>query len=255
MTIGARSIQSGSRIRGDDRPLLKRYGVAHTVKGQLLPRALRIMQLTLLTVVIGLVVERLAKPSNPLTTITFLLAFDALLIGFWQWHAQRLEGSFETYFERLELANRRRLEYRIEVNRPQPGASHSAQSRQRLAIALLVFYAFTEMDNLEYAIRKYHLGFMDADLAERALRTFQNRCEMSTDFWITTRVVYKSAAYGAEIEELIRRVLETTRSEGCLKDGQLKEARKRYFSTGLLPITMTYVEDMAAPSASDTVEG
>jgi hypothetical protein len=90
---------------------------------------------------------------------TAVLAVGAFLIGYNQWRSAKHETSMERYYERLKLANEAR----------------SCLTGDEHKIDPLDLYIFVELDNLEYVIQKYRLGYMTSEQALRGVRTFLSR--------------------------------------------------------------------------------
>ncbi len=176
---------------------------------------------------IGAVTAWLTETPFPSAVAPFLTC-GILLFGLWQWRAQRFEKSLDSYFKRLELANKTRLEHYakyIEV----AIACGDIRQAQRAANQYYVFYMFTEIDNLEYVSRKFALGHMPPELAERALLTFENSCKQSERFWLAAKkVTPKGSAYPSYLLDLVEKVVNKTRPsdhrsmdpawEGALED-------------------------------------
>lgn len=112
---------------------------------------------------------------------TAILAIAGLVSGFQQWRAARRETSLDKYYERLKLANERLNEWpcarallanQILDDEAQESPRAKADHERHM-------YMHVELDNLEYAIQKYQIGYMAPEVALRALRTFRNRCGYS----------------------------------------------------------------------------
>jgi hypothetical protein len=99
------------------------------------------------------------------------LAIVAVWFGYHQWRTARFEISMDQYYARLAATD-------ALVDR-WPGA-HSMLRHFWSDLERTTFerenYVYVELDNLEYAIAKYQLGYMHADHALRAVRTFSSRC-------------------------------------------------------------------------------
>lgn len=134
-----------------------------------------------------------------------LLTVDAILLAWWQWRAQRREVALEAYFARLDLPNQRRLAYFEQVLALRDAAGNAAAATALEQFFL--FYTYAELDNLEYALTKYADGDMSAELAERAVKTFQSRCKQSADFRNMASMVVKSSGYPTAFETLVPNLL------------------------------------------------
>jgi hypothetical protein len=124
-----------------------------------------LLTLTLLVIRLNLTPFRPSQMLQDLSTITVLIAFG---LGYQQWRAARHEIAFDKYYDRLDLANIKFDAWRFEELK---------EDRNKLKDHLLSMFVFAELDNLEYILEKYKLGYVKQELAERALRTFRSRCE------------------------------------------------------------------------------
>lgn len=76
--------------------------------------------------------------------------------------------SFDKYYDKLDLVNKKFDSWRIEILRTQP---------ELLQDHLYTMFVFAELDNLEYVLEKYKLGYVKQEFMDRALRTIIARCE------------------------------------------------------------------------------
>ena len=105
--------------------------------------------------------------TNPFALVTVGAAIAGALLAYQQWWAARTEVAFDKFYERLNYANQRFMEWpaaRAMMIRTAPGDERE-------------MYVYTELDNLEYAVEKYRIGFMGPDTALRAVHTFEYRCK------------------------------------------------------------------------------
>ena len=110
-----------------------------------------------------------------------VLALVGLASGYQQWRAARREISLDRYYERLNLANARIHEWpsvRALINNREYRTTDD-EPFELLAAYQRTMYVHIELDNLEYAIQKYQIGYMAPELALRALHTFRDRCQYS----------------------------------------------------------------------------
>ena len=111
------------------------------------------------------------------------VALTAAVLGVQQWRAARNEISLDRFYERLGVTNRHLDDY--EKSREFAGpwrddtGQRSVYSEENYERSM---YVYRELDNLEYAITKYKIGFMSSPTAFRALNTFKARCEASLIF-------------------------------------------------------------------------
>jgi hypothetical protein len=149
-----------------------------------------------------------SPPDNPSTAIatgrdsgsssrgaalaTAVLALGAFIVGYHQWRAARRETSMDRFYDRLEIAN------------------------DRLAalegIDAFHMYVYSELDNLEYVIEKYRLGYMSPEQALRGLRTFQSRLTgyKGQEFGEFAEGALDRSAYSPDTCCVVRRVLAKT---------------------------------------------
>src|SRR5205085_2217911 len=102
-----------------------------------------------------------------------LIAAVAAVFAYYQWADARREASLEKFYERLRLTNDRYNEWKHarelvghfwDLSEGDPGFQRR-------------MYTFLELDNLEYMILRYELGFVRKRLIWRAIRTYASRCE------------------------------------------------------------------------------
>jgi hypothetical protein len=153
-----------------------------------------------------------------------VLALGALVLGFQQWREAREEISMDKYYERLDIANRRR-----------ECAPESVYKLMRSSIPELanedpavLMYVYVELDNLEYVASKYRLGYMRPGQACRGLRTFQRRC-LSSDFKRIAEIRVKGGDYHQHTCNIVRRVCEEVTKEEVRMAG---EAAQRAQTSG-----------------------
>ena len=137
-----------------------------------------------------------------------LVAIDAILFASWQWWEQRRQTTLEAYFTRLDLPNQRRLTYyeqlaALSSSLTTLNLSLDKEELARVLEQFYVFYVYAELDNFEYAMRKYSNQSIDEDLAERAAKTFISRCEQSQDFQQTVCAAVKQSGYPGSFQTLV----------------------------------------------------
>lgn len=106
---------------------------------------------------------------SPFATLGLLFA------GLWQWRSARREISMEKYYERLDISNQW-WKSSPPVQRMMAGFSREPEDPE------MTMYVCLEIDNLEYIIEKYRIGYVDEEQACRALKAFQIRCLSSSEF-------------------------------------------------------------------------
>jgi hypothetical protein len=167
-----------------------------------------LLAVTVLAVVLGFTLHGRyrgveVKGSDVALTVASL---GALLIGYWQWRMARHEISMDKYYDRLDLANRRQDGDQTSV-RDMMKPSHPELSEESPEILM---YVYAELDNLEYVVEKYRLGYMNEEQACRGLRTFQLRC-WSPQFRCITRHRVHSGDYNSGTARVVDRVCEGIR--------------------------------------------
>jgi hypothetical protein len=120
-----------------------------------------------------------ASEGTVLDLTAGIIGFGALLLGLQQFRLARNEVSLDKFYDRLDVTNRRLEE--CEHARPLVDCWEEDEQDDDRTFARKM-YVYREIDNLEYAIAKYRIGFMSPDNAYRALRTFRARCDPSRDF-------------------------------------------------------------------------
>ncbi len=162
----------------------------------------------------GVVVGRWTHVPVP-AAVAPLVTFVLIFLGLWQWGEQRQEVSLDRYFDRLELANKYRLEHFAKfLETDHANVGQVAEDRQRALDQFYIFYLFTEIDTLEYVARRYRLGHVKPELAGRAVRTFENRCRQSPTFWVAANTLTaESKAYPLDIKPVICAILKDTAAE------------------------------------------
>lgn len=140
--------------------------------------------------------------------IVAIWASGVLLLGYQQWHQARYEISMDKYYERLEIANRKRELGGMVVHRMMH--TEEACNRDSLKKHMLVF---SELDNLEYVIEKYKLGYMKPEQACRGLRTFLHRCR-SEEFMQLAEQRVAQGDYGEDTKRVVERVAANVRLKG-----------------------------------------
>jgi hypothetical protein len=121
------------------------------------------------------------KTGAPTDYATAIVGMFAFVFGFYQWRSSRYEKSMEDFYGRLNLANQRRENARLvstllghpwELNETGDDSLHlCGYNDHRWSM-----YVYAELDNLEYVVEKYNLGYMEPRHALRGLRTFYQRC-------------------------------------------------------------------------------
>lgn len=144
---------------------------------------------------------------RPSDAIVAIWALGVLLLGYLQWQEARHEISMDKYYDRLEIANKKREEGGLLIYRMMH--PHDKCYRALLKKMMLVY---SELDNLEYMIEKYKLGFMKPEQACRGLRTFQHRCR-SEEFRQMAKTRVADGDYSVDTAEVVRVVIAQIEAE------------------------------------------
>ena len=144
--------------------------------------------LAVATTAVVTLISRRYDAGTAIRAATPAIGLVALLLGAWQWRRVRHESAIDKFYDRLHTANEMRL-----------AAVDCTKDRWILED----FYVFTEMDNLEYAIHKYKDGFMSRSMTNRALTTFENRCDNIRGFRDLVRK-YHNEGYSDEARHVIK---------------------------------------------------
>jgi hypothetical protein len=124
------------------------------------------------------------KTGAPTDYATAIIGMVAFVFGFYQWRSSRYEKSMEDFYSRLNLANQRRESTQsarlVSTLLGQPWESNEIVDYSQHLCGyndhLWSMYVYAELDNLEYVVEKYNLGYMEPRPALRGLRTFYQRC-------------------------------------------------------------------------------
>jgi hypothetical protein len=125
--------------------------------------------------------------SNNLASLSLVavgVAIAGAVLTYDQWRKARMEITLDKFYERLNYSNQRLMDltaaramlagYPVTDEEPNIPKVRAGWQEQ--------MYIFIELDNLEYAVQKYELGFMHQSLMSRAINTFRSRCFTSEVF-------------------------------------------------------------------------
>jgi hypothetical protein len=125
-------------------------------------------------------------------TYAGLAAVGAVIFGYWQWREGRHEEAVDHFFERLNHATNTFL---ASMRAKSQSGTNELDEQYRTMLARE--YVYAELNNLEYSLEKYRLGYMRPELAARALRTFQDRCRFSKNS-------YDQQDFAAQVLQIVR---------------------------------------------------
>lgn len=127
-----------------------------------------------------------------------LITIAAVSFAYYQWMDGRREASLDKFYDRLALINTRYYEWK-EARDVVPhfwgNSTEEADFRPRM-------YVYLELDNLEYVIQRYQLGYLRVPLLRRAVRTFSSRCE-SPAFCALAKEVVNGAGYAQSTVDVV----------------------------------------------------
>jgi hypothetical protein len=129
---------------------------------------------------------------------TALIVAVASAFAYFQWTDSRREGSFDQFYDRLALVNERYYDWE-DARGIVPhfwGSLKEADFQKRM-------YVYLELDNLEYILYRYQLGFVTKSLLRRAIRTFCSRCQ-SPEFLDLAQLLVNGAGYHAETGQVVK---------------------------------------------------
>lgn len=139
---------------------------------------------------------------------TILFAAAAIFFAYYQWSDGRREASLDKFYDRLALINTRYYEWR-EARDVVPhfwgSSTEDKDFRPRM-------YVYLELDNLEYVIIRYQLGYIRLPLLRRAVRTFGSRCESPQFCSIASKIV-NGAGYAQATVDVVKILVAYTKPE------------------------------------------
>lgn len=141
---------------------------------------------------------RLHKLPNAAQLLTAQIAVVASLFAYYQWSEARRETSLDKFYERLGLINERYFAWkgaRELVPHFWDGCEGDTFER--------CMYVYLELDNLEYMVTRYRLGFVTPLLLQRAVRTFHWRCKSPEFTRLALRFIC-NAGYTPDTIELVQ---------------------------------------------------
>jgi hypothetical protein len=116
-----------------------------------------------------------------------VITLGGAFVTYQQWRAARYEAALDKFYDKLEIANRRREALKDEGK-----------------VDPFDMYIFTELDNLEYTLEKYKLGYVMLAQLCRSLEMFRRRCEGIKGFADGASDLVSRAAYHPTTEAIVR---------------------------------------------------
>lgn len=162
--------------------------------------------------------------------ISSAAAITAFFIGLYQWSTQRKEISLDKFYERLDRANKhvdnwpsaRHLVQSLYPNIDDP-IPDIKQNEPKINVQEFNYqtarYVYTEIDNLEYVIEKYCLGFMSVRTTYRGIICFISRCQ-DIEFINLAIKLAEKAGYNATTEDILKNIRNEIHGEQPHQKGQ-----------------------------------
>jgi hypothetical protein len=189
------SQQRGSRICSQDTlQMLDQYNLTQQRSGWVGATPMKVIfAIVIAAIVAGAVVQLKLVPDDWLAGLNgaavgaLVITLGGAVVTYQQWRAARYEAALDKFYDKLEIANRRREALRGEGE-----------------VDPFDMYIFTELDNLEYTLEKYKLGYvMPAQLC-RSLEMFRMRCEGIKGFADGASDLVSRAAYHPTTASIVR---------------------------------------------------
>ena len=159
-----------------------------------------------IALVAGIVVQELPFHLSGPETATAIVAVSAFILGYQQWSAARNEIALDKYYERLEITNQRLDEWPAARLLGTWPIADGTQQLNEEELFHQTMYVYRELDNLEYAVVKYRLGYMSSETALRCLRTFRVRCQSSEFRDISLKCIAVNEGYEPATIEVVKAV-------------------------------------------------
>jgi hypothetical protein len=130
-----------------------------------------------------------------------VLTAAGLVLTASQWHASLEQEAMKKYESEIATANKAEepASVRKMMSRLYAGAQTDGDFEK-------IEYVYVELDNLEFALERYRLGFASAYTTSRAVMTFLNRCE-TPEFRTLAWQQVRLASYTPVVVEAVRRML------------------------------------------------
>jgi hypothetical protein len=136
---------------------------------------------------------------RPTDVFNIWLTVAVVLVGFDQWRAVRWETALEKYYDRREVANRR-LE--AVILRAAQGESPYTY-HDGAGMSIFDTWVYSELDKLEYIMKKYTLGHISPDQVCRSIRTFSVYCRNDNTFRDRARFFVENGAYEKDVKSVV----------------------------------------------------
>ena len=178
---------------------LKRYGLERTwiVRNK---AWIFVGFISFVAVATGLIFQFLGNADGA-NVAMMIITLGAFILAYQQWDEAKNETSIDKYYERLDLTNSRLNDWH--AARAMFPNFWRGEDRESFEKAM---YVYLELDNLEYAIEKYRLGYMSAAVAYRSLETFKSRAESREFRELALEYVVKSSGYQDITEKVVSNI-------------------------------------------------
>ena len=181
------------------------------------------------------------SPSGPtdfLNLFSPIVTFGLLLAGLWQWRTARREMSMDQYYERLNIANQW-WKSSPSARKLMGGFATDSEDPD------MTMYVCLEIDNLEYVIEKYRIGYVDDEQACRGLKAFEIRCLASAEFRQIARRRVHLGDYTPRTAKVVCRVCDEVTN-------LIEHHRASQFASGIPPENQTHFHIAAAAAINVT---
>lgn len=139
-----------------------------------------------------------ASLPNGAQLATALVAAAAAFFAYYQWTDSRREASLDKFYDRLSLVNERYYAWK----EARQLVAHFWDNSSDDAVFQRCQYVYLELDNLEYIVFRYQLGFVTKPLLRRAIRTFRSRCQ-SAEFSTLAMDLVNGAGYHSKTVDVV----------------------------------------------------
>jgi len=193
-----------------------------------------------LAVLVGVAITGLdmGRGESLLSALSPVLTMGLLIAGFWQWRGARQEISMDKYYERLEISNQW-WKASPSVRNFMSGSTWPSEDPD------MTMYVCLEIDNLEYVIEKYRIGYVDDEQACRGLKAFQVRCLNSSEFRAIARRRVHLGDYTPRTTNVVCKVCDEV-------DNLIEHHRTRELASGSHPDSRMHLHITAAAAVHVT---
>jgi hypothetical protein len=185
---------------------VKAFGFRRTLGAQF-ASLVAISLIAIAAVGLAAFVLRMHAANSGAEVPTITIAFIAAIFAAQQWRedrASRNETSIDTFYARLNITNERLDSWPAARELLSAGEGYRNMSTDISYEQAM--YTYLELDNLEYAMEKYRLGYMTPEQALRSLRTFRSRCESPAFRDLALQCCVPGRGYNPDTANVVSRV-------------------------------------------------